>query len=475
MKSPRAILVTAPTSDAGKTTVTLGLLRLLKQRGIAVRSAKSGPDYIDPTYHLSACKNPCVNLDAWSMSTQVIRDLAFHDDGPDHAEFVIIEGAMGAIDGAGSAGAGSTADLAEILEVPVILVVSAERVAQSSILPFLGLRGARPNLQIAGLIANRVASERHALQIKTAADRHGVPLLGCLRRCPDLNLHARHLGLVPAGEHDFIEAFLEHAADRIAADIDVDAVLAAARPLSESRIKEVGFSMPPLGQRIAVAHDDAFVFTYRHLLIDWKRQGVEIQFFSPLADEPPPVDCDSVYLPGGYPELHAYGLAAARQFRHGMAMAADHGKFIYGECGGFMVLGQTLEDKNRRRHRMLELLSHSSSFAKPTLHLGYRRLQAPSGSRLSGTYMGHEFHYAALENGETCNPLFTARDADGKDLPGMGETRGSVSGSFAHLICRMHRDRCSDAEYAGGLHHTGPSRETPALKAPHQQESGPYA
>ncbi len=447
MSPPRAVMIAAPASSSGKTTVALGLLRLLSRLGVSVRGAKSGPDYIDPMYHTAACGRPSVNLDAWSMSGPLIRDLAFHGAST-HAppetgggDLLIVEGAMGAVDGAGHGGAGSTADLAELLDIPVVMIVDAAKAGHSCVLPVLGLQAARPGVHVAGFIAGRVASDRHAAQIRSAADQHRLTLFGTLRRRSGLALPSRHLGLVPAAENEELEEFLNASAGAVENDLDAAAVAAAARPLKNAVDARPGPAVPPLGQKISVAADEAFCFIYPHLLSDWRRAGAEIGFFSPLADEPPRKNCDAVYLPGGYPELHAPRLATAEQFRRGMRSAARGGAIIYGECGGYMALGRGLEDNHGNRHRMLELLGHSTTFRKPRLHLGYRQLKAGTGAPFSGCFAGHEFHYAAQAGEDEDRCLFSARDADGGPLPGMGGIRGRVCGSFAHLICARDPDQ----------------------------------
>ena len=428
--------------------MTLGLLRHLSRKGISVRGAKSGPDYIDPMYHLAASGRASVNLDAWAMDERLIRELAYFGDPagdrPDEAgngDLVIVEGAMGAIDGAGSEGLGSAADLAKALNIPVVMIVSTEKAGHSCILPVLGFQAARPDIHVAGFIANRVASDRHAEQISSAAAMHGLRLFGSLRRRSDLILPSRHLGLVPAAEHRGLEGFLDAAADAVESDLDVTAITESAWTLQSGNAMGQSSGVPPPGQRMSAARDEAFCFMYSHLLTDWRLSGAEISFFSPLADEPPRPDCDAVYLPGGYPELHAVRIAGAKQFARGMHSAARKGAVIYGECGGFMVLGQGLEDRDGNRHQMLGLLGHSSSFSDPRLHLGYRKLKAHDTAPFAGTFSGHEFHYASL-NGECRDEcLFSAKDADDHPLPGMGGIRGSVSGSFAHLICASASDR----------------------------------
>jgi cobyrinic acid a,c-diamide synthase len=195
------------------------------------------------------------------------------------------------------------------------------------------------------------------------------------------------------------------------------------------------YALPPLGQKIAIAKDQAFAFIYPHILSDWRQQGAELSFFSPLNDEAPQADADAIFLPGGYPELHADKLANAVNFHDGMHKAARSGAMIYGECGGYMVLGQSLTDKDGATHKMLGLLPHSSSIDRPRRQLGYRCLSHQSPLPWPKSLLGHEFHYST-QSGEVANPLFAATDAQGNAQPAMGCLLGNVMGSYAHVIDR---------------------------------------
>ena len=401
--------------------MTLGLLRALRDRGLTFRGAKSGPDYIDPRFHEAASDQPCLNLDAWAMTPERVVALAA---GPG---LLVVEGAMGLFDGAPPDGRGATADLARILGLPVVLVVDAARMAQSVAPLVTGFARHDPLVRVAGVILNRVGSPRHAAMLRRALAPLDLPVLGALPRRPDIAQPSRHLGLVQAEERPELDAFIDRAADLIRAEIDLDALiaLAAGLPAATGLLR----TSPP-AQHIAIARDAAFAFAYPHLLADWRAAGAEITTFSPLADEPPP-PADLVILPGGYPELHAGRLASADRFRAGMAAAPA----IYGECGGYMVLGDGLVDAGGRRHAMLGRLRLETSFERRALHLGYRRLTAATGP-FSGRWTAHEFHYATTLRAEG-RPLFTATDAEGTALPGMGLVEAGVSGSFAH----PHRPR----------------------------------
>ncbi len=416
------LILAAPSSGCGKTTVTLGLLRALSRMGHAVRGAKSGPDYIDPAYHAAATGKPCLNLDAWAMSAGAVRARATSSD------LLIIEGAMGLFDGAPPDGAGSTADLARLLKLPVVLIIDAARMAQSIAPLVSGFSRHDPDVRIAGVILNNVGSDRHARMLRRALAPDKLPVLGVLPHRADLSRPSRHLGLVQALEDPALPAFLDRAADWILAGCDIEALVDIATALPTSSAPTIA----PPGQRIAIAQDDAFSFIYPHHIKDWRTAGAEITFFSPLADEPAP-QADIIFLPGGYPELHAGRLAAAESFKRSLKIAAEDTD-IYGECGGYMAMGDSLTDADGNRHQMAGLLRLSTSFAQRCLHLGYRNLTATDGPMV-GNWRGHEFHYATTLNA-VGPPLFSAQDAEGVSLPAMGLRSGRAAGSFAHLIDR---------------------------------------
>jgi cobyrinic acid a,c-diamide synthase len=437
--TPTGLIIAAPRSGAGKTTVALGLMRALNRRGTPVQPFKCGPDYIDLAFHTAAAQRTSYNLDSWAMSTPQLLQLVA--DTAADAGLAIVEGVMGLFDGApaaGRAGCGSTADLAVLLGWPVVLVIDVSGQTETAAAVALGCARYRDDITVAGVILNRVASERHRALIEPAFARIGLDVLGALARDEQLVLPERHLGLVQAQEMDAIDAHLDRLADRIAATIDLDAIVRLARPATTSHRDggANGSGIRPPGQRIALASDVAFSFHYPHLLRHWRACGAEIMPFSPLADEPSDPAADAVWLPGGYPELYGAQLAAASRFMDGLRRAAGKGATIHGECGGYMVLGNGLEDAEGGRHAMAGLLSLETSFARRRLHLGYRRarLLADCGLGARGAIVhGHEFHYASILT-EADDPLVECRDASDQVLRERGARRGSVSGSFFHAI-----------------------------------------
>jgi cobyrinic acid a,c-diamide synthase len=435
------LIIAAPCSGSGKTTVTLGLLAALRRRGVAVRAAKAGPDYIDPAFHAAATGAPSFNLDSWAMAPALIDALAC--EASQGADLLVIEGVMGLFDGVSAAPgrSGSTADVAARFGLPILLVLDVSGQSQTAAAVARGLATYDLEVRVAGVVLNRVGSARHQALVADAMLSAGMPVLGAVKRDPALATPERHLGLVQAGEHADLAARLDRLADMAERDLDLDGIIAAAAPLKLSRpaiAASLPASLPPPGQRIALAEDRAFSFVYPHVVDGWRRAGAEIVAFSPLADEPPPQDCDACWLPGGYPELHAGALAAAQRFRDGLARFAAT-RPVHGECGGYMVLGAGLEDADGVRHEMAGLLGHETSFAERRLHLGYReaRLTSPSALGPAGsTLRGHEFHYATVSQPGNDAPLCELVDGQGQALGPSGGRRGHVTGAFFHAIAR---------------------------------------
>ncbi|MFT5485166.1 MAG: cobyrinic acid a,c-diamide synthase [Paracoccaceae bacterium] len=433
-------VIAAPSSASGKTTITLGLLRHFCRSGVAVSSFKVGPDYIDPGFHAAASGRPCLNIDSWAMRPGTIS--ALFGQAASNADIVIGEGVMGLFDGAQCAAgtpSGSTADTAAGLGLPVILVVDAAAQAQSAAATVHGFATFRPDVTVSGVIFNRVGSDRHARMLRDAAAPLGMPVLGCVPRSSDIAVPDRHLGLVQASEMKALEAFLDAAADLVADHLDMDALRAILHAGDGAHSGTPSASIPPLGQRIAVAADDAFRFAYPHVLDGWRAAGAEILPFSPLANIAPDPACDAVYLPGGYPELQAAKLAANDIFLQGLRDAAARNAAMYGECGGYMVLGEVLTDADGQSHRMAGLLPLETSFAQRKMHLGYRNAVLAADTPLGPAetaYGAHEFHYARTVRLGEADPLFVVSDAAGNDLGPAGLRAGNVCGSFIHLIDR---------------------------------------
>ena len=434
---PPGVLISAPASGTGKTTVTLGLIAALRARGLVVQPFKCGPDYIDPAFHAAAAGRPSVNLDSWAMAPGRIAALTGVAAG---ADLVIAEGSMGLFDGVaspGETGTGASADIAARMGWPVIAVLDVSGQAQTAAAVAAGLAAFRPGLRLGGVILNKVASPRHEALVRLGMQAAGLPVLGVLPRRAEVALPERHLGLVQAEELPRLSAILSEAAEFVAAHCDLDAIRAVAGGAAGSADCA---PVPAPGERIALARDAAFSFVYPHLLSDWHAQGATILPFSPLGNQAPDPSATVCWLPGGYPELHAGRLAAAERFRAGLTEFAET-RPVHGECGGYMALGAGLVAADGTRHRMAGLLGLETSFAKRRMHLGYRLarpLHPLPGPLATQPLRGHEFHYATILS-QPDAPLARVADANGEPVAETGSIRptpggGRVSGTFFHLI-----------------------------------------
>jgi cobyrinic acid a,c-diamide synthase len=431
---PRALVISAPASGAGKTTLMLALARAFRNRGLAVQCFKSGPDYSDPAFHAAATGRCSVNIDSWAMPRETIAALVARGDD---ADIVLAEGSMGLFDGVatpGRSGTGASADIAEMMGWPVLLVLDPAGQAQTAAAVAAGLRDFRPGVRIAGVVLNRVASPRHEDLIRRAMESVGIAVLGALPRHAPIALPERHLGLVQAEELHRLHDLIGEAARLVAERVDLDALLELAAPTRATPAAKPARMTPP-GQRIALARDVAFSFIYPHVLEGWRAAGAEVMPFSPLSDEGPNDNADVCWLPGGYPELHAGGLAANHCFQERLRAFAET-RPVHGECGGYMVLGTGLIDKDGTRHVMTGLLGLETSFARRKMHLGYRKAELGSpmpGLAAGAVLRGHEFHYATIL-AQPDERLASVCDANGGEVAETGSRRGNVTGTFFHLI-----------------------------------------
>lgn len=432
----KGFILAAPASGTGKTVTAALLLAAFRARGVAVAGFKTGPDYIDPGFLAAGAGRIVPNIDPWGMrpSTQkaVLADLAAS------SSLIIGEGVMGLFDGARD-GTGSTADLASALGLPVVLVVDGRGMAASAAALIAGFARHRAEVNVAAVLFTRIDHAGHYDMLADAAHSVGIPSLGWISRNAAVDLPSRHLGLVQAAEHDDLAERLRSAGAALAETVDLDALASLSVQIA-AKVNETNVPILPLGQRIAVATDAAFGFAYPHVLDGWRKAGAELLPFSPLANEPPAIHADAVYLPGGYPELYAGGLAAADGFLGGLRGASQNA-LIYGECGGYMVLGEGLTDQAGQRHAMAGLLPIETAMEGARPRLGYRRIWLAQASPIAGGgYRGHEHHHAHESHRPLDLPAFAnAEDATGKALGAFGAAQGRVAGSFLHLI-----DRASD-------------------------------
>ena len=438
MRRPPGLLISAPSSGTGKTTVMLGLLRALKDTGLAVQPFKSGPDYIDPAFHLAAAGRSSYNLDSWAMSNGLMNNLVSLSDG---ADLILTEGSMGLYDGVakpGQFGNGSSAETALAFGWPVVLIVDVSGQAQSSAATALGFSNYDERINIAGVILNRVASPRHERLARLGFEKAGLTVFGALPRRGDLVLPERHLGLIQAVEHPDLEKAIADYGIFLASNVDLEQLHRAAQSETNATNSRPEANLPnPPGQHIALARDEAFSFTYPHILRHWHSSGAELSFFSPLSNEQPDKSADIIWMPGGYPELHAGKLASAENCFSAIREHAQT-KPVHGECGGYMVLGNQLIDKEEIPHKMIGLLGLVTSYAKRKFNLGYRLAEINSNVEIfseNKKLRGHEFHYSSIIE-QPDKPLFSVKDAEGNLVSETGSVRGKVTGTFFHMISR---------------------------------------
>lgn len=430
---PRLVLA-APATGQGKTTLAAALMKLLADRGLRVAPFKAGPDYIDPGHHRAAAGRASRNLDGWLLPPATLRALFRRaTTGAREADIAVIEGMMGLFDGhSGSDEAGSTAELAKLLAAPVVLVLDAASAARTTAAVVHGLHTFDPALRLAGVVLNRVAGVSHFEACRAAIEPTGVPVLGWLADDPALAVRERHLGLVLAGERPLdVERLAAHAAETL----DVEALLRIARAAAPLPV-DVDPLPSATGQIrtvIAVARDAAFDFYYEDNLDLLRDLGAEIRHFSPLADERLPAEAGALYLGGGYPELHAERLFVNLPIRRAIRDFAAAGRPVYAECGGLMYLSEQLVNTAGARHRMVGLVPGSSRMQE-RLTLGYREVEALRDSPIATAgqrLRGHEFHFSTLDT-PPATPAY--RRIDGTETEGVVTgPAGNVLASYVHV------------------------------------------
>ena len=379
------ILIGAASSGSGKTTFTLGLLRALKNRGIAVQPYKCGPDYIDTQYHGLAAGRESVNLDLFMGGEAHVKEIfARYSQG---AGACVVEGVMGLFDGY-SKMRGSSAEVAQVLDIPVLLIVNAKSCAYSVAPIIYGYKNFNPQVKIAGVVFNMVGSASHYATLKDACQELGVPVLGYLPKNGGIEIPSRHLGLSLDEEFLFGE-YAEKVAAMVEEYVDVDALMKIFTPDSECLCEEGSPCGEAAGLKIAVAKDEAFNFIYRENIHSLEKLG-EVKFFSPLKDTQLP-ECDLLYLPGGYPELYLEQLHGNGTMRKAIKEYIEKGGRCWAECGGMMYLCNSISDENGNEFEMCGVLGQKATMAGKRLQMGYRSFSyAGKGLR------GHEFHYSKV-------------------------------------------------------------------------------
>ena len=430
----RGLILSAPASGQGKTTVALALMAAARARGLAVRSCKVGPDFIDPGHHRAVTGAPARTLDGWMLGRE--RSAAAYARAAAGAELVVVEGMMGLFDGlSGSSDAGSTAEIARWLDLPVVLVVDAGAMARSVAALVGGFRDFDPAVRVAGVVFDRVAGDGHrAFLVEALASAGAPPCLGALPLDPALALPERHLGLVTAPERTLDAGVLAAAAER---HLDVDALLALAAPaapaagaaLDTAPARADGGAGRPV---IAVARDAAFSFYYPENLELLAAAGADVVEFSPLAGAALPAGTAGVYLGGGYPEVHAAALAANGALLADLRRLAAAGGLVYAECGGLMLLGRTLADAAGTAHAMAGVFSYRTVLGAG-LTIGYREVETVAGFLPRLAARGHEFHQGALAGEPGGDGPYLARDPVSGATRREGFTRGRTLASWVHL------------------------------------------
>ena len=440
----RGFVVAGTASGVGKTTITAALLAAPRARGLIVQPFKCGPDYIDPAHHVAIAGRPSYNLDTWMMPADTNRSLFFAAAA--EADVAVVEGMMGLFDDVdGHSDRGSTAEIAKLLGLPVVLIVEASNAARSVAAVVKGFRDFDPQLRILGVILNGVAGPAHLSLLREAIAQVDVPVLGAFPRMPDCALSERHLGLVTAGERTWSAQQVQALADAAEQNIDLNCLLAnseihdADTGLAESA-KKYGSAQAPVGcldgpVRIGVARDRAFSFYYQSSLDALHAAGAELTDISPLSDASLSASLDGLYLGGGYPEVFAEELAANQPFLQSLREFAASGRPIYAECGGLMYLSETLTTRDGQTQPMasllplaIEMLDRLDGFGYTEVELLDDCLIGDRGSRLRG----HSFHYSRVTRAGNVKQLYRTRQVLTGAENYEGYCAGNVLGSYIH-------------------------------------------
>ncbi|MFA7535966.1 MAG: cobyrinate a,c-diamide synthase [Desulfuromonadales bacterium] len=437
------LIIAAPSSGCGKTTVTLGLLAALRRRGLSVAPFKVGPDFIDPGHHAVAAGRVSRNLDGWMCDEERVRRI--YRKGCADADLAVVEGVMGLFDGAaGDVDAGSTAEIARWLDGRIVLVVDARSQARSAAALVQGFCRFDRRLRFAGILFNRVGSPRHAELLRQAvASVPGLPpVLGCLPRAEEFGMPERHLGLVTAADLGNTEDYFARLADWVEKHAEVAALLNRENPQSQlprgERVAAGRMRGNGARVRIGVARDEAFCFYYQENLEMLVAAGAELVFFSPLRDGALPAGIQGLYLGGGYPELHAERLAANAALASAIHAAALAGLPIYAECGGLVYLGRGMREGGGE---FVGIFPAAARMLSRRRALGYREVtlavDCPLGP--AGTVLrGHEFHYSAMEVPASVPRVYRLSRRGGEDLGVEGYLLHNVLGSYIHLHFGSH-------------------------------------
>ena len=431
MKKIPRLVIAATKSGSGKTTITCGIIAALRKRGLKVQSYKVGPDYIDTGFHKIASGRVSQNLDSWLVGEEKIVEI-FNNTVKD-ADIAIIEGVMGLYDG-GRGGISSTAEIAKILNAPVILVIDAKSAGSSVAATALGFREFDKSVNIAGVILNRVGSTSHEKMIVDALNKINIKSFGAIRRDDKIILPSRHLGLVQATENNFAD-ILEKISEEIAAQINLDEILNIAEKFSDCTVEKKSFLFPtPKSLKIGVARDEAFNFYYEESLRELERLGAEIINFSPLRDETLP-KVDGIILGGGYPELYAAQLESNKKIRHAIKSVAEENLPIYAECGGYMYLMNYLTDFEGKIFEMCGVIPNQAVMTEKLQMVGYvdATLQKDCViGKVGDKIHAHEFHFSK-EVGDLSGKIFSCERLRTGEKYFAGYAEKNIVASYLHI------------------------------------------
>jgi cobyrinic acid a,c-diamide synthase len=434
------LVIAGTHSGVGKTSVVIAILGALRRRGLPVQGFKVGPDFIDPMYHREVTGAPSYNLDGWLMGREGVRH-AFSRVAP-RDEVSIIEGVMGLFDGRATGPEGSSAEVAALVQAPILLVLDVGGMSRSAAALVQGYAHFDPVVRVTGVVLNRVGGERHYHLVKTAIEEQaGVPVWGYLPWDDGLVLPERHLGLVPVGEDAAFQKVCQALAATAERTIDLTSIVTAAQaaPALESD-QDLDIPVSEVRARIGVARDAAFNFYYEANLQWLHRCGAEIVECSPLDDPDLPADIDGLYFGGGFPEVFAKGLAENEAFIAALRRAHQSGMPIYAECGGLMYLVEAIEDSAGVRHSMVGLLPGLCRLTDRLQNFGYKELLSLRDSIVGSQGLhtrGHEFHYSVWEGRPTDTGLYLTRSSHG-DEQEEGYSLANLTASYVHL----HFDAC---------------------------------
>ncbi len=433
------ILIAGTHSGVGKTTITLGLMSVLMEKGCRVQGFKVGPDYIDPSHHMAITGRPSRNLDTWLMSRDVCLEL--FERAVMGSDMAVIEGVMGLYDGClDGTEFGSTAHLAKILDVPVILVMDAKGMSRSAGAIALGFKHFDKDVKIQGVILNRVRSERHYTSLKKSIEGNcNIPVLGYLSFDEEIILPERHLGLVPSIEQEFSKSAYQKIGNLLSATMDIEKLIGmASSPNNLPAFQKTVFcgTTERFNFRVAVAVDEAFNFYYHDNLDLLESFGVELTYFSPMYDKYLPADIHGLYLGGGFPELHAALLASNTTMKESIRKAYRNGLVIYGECGGMMYLLEQMVDFKKKIHEMCGILKGMTKMENKRQGLGYITVEAIHDNLLckkGDVFKAHEFHWSSLHVSEGTRFAYAISKCDDNRSRSDGLFADRVLGSYTHV------------------------------------------